>query len=281
MNRGLRRMLRGVWWVLTEWNVTDFSLLLVSTTCTASRLSLRKRKRRRSWLPRWERWSWSPCPWQIRRCPLAWSGRTISPALWTETCCPRLSSKLWFAAACPTSTAPWCGAGASPSMSRSFGTICRPTTMRPYWTWPGTSPTRPPSRLSWTCCGLCPTTSTMPPRVQAASRNSGTSWWPSPGGIQTSATAKDWTGTGRVLLSLLSLGFLFVTFPLLHMSFPQAGSYCPALSGPRGRLLEPHSHRGGLHVQRLLHQDSARLTGKQTQRLHSPLCLINSFSSFL
>lgn len=50
------------------------------------------------------------------------------------------------------------------------------------------------------------------------------------------------------------------------MSFLQAGSYCPALSGPRGRLLVPYSHCGGLHAKRLLHKDSAWLTGKQAQR---------------
>ena len=58
-----------------------------------------------------------------------------------------------------------------------------------------------------------------------------------------------------------------VTITFYCVLLPQACSYCPALSGPRGRLLEPHSHRGGLHAKRLLHQDSAWLTGKQAQRL--------------
>lgn len=49
------------------------------------------------------------------------------------------------------------------------------------------------------------------------------------------------------------------------MKFPQAGSYCPALSGPRGRFLEPHSHCGSLHAKRLLYQDPAWLTGEQDQ----------------
>ena len=54
---------------------------------------------------------------------------------------------------------------------------------------------------------------------------------------------------------------------LLHV-FPQAGCHCLALSGPRGRLLEPHSYRGSVHAKRLLHQDSAWLTGKQAEMIY-------------
>lgn len=52
------------------------------------------------------------------------------------------------------------------------------------------------------------------------------------------------------------------------MLFPQAGSNCLALSGSRGCLLEPHCHCGGLHAKRLLHQDTAWLSGKQAQSLY-------------
>lgn len=62
----------------------------------------------------------------------------------------------------------------------------------------------------------------------------------------------------------LSVSFIFFYF----MSFPQTGGYRSAVSGPRGCLLEPHSHRGGLHAQRLLHQDSAGLTGEHTRAPH-------------
>lgn len=61
---------------------------------------------------------------------------------------------------------------------------------------------------------------------------------------------------------------LSVSFIFYFMSFPQTGGYHSAVSGPRGRLLEPHSHRGGLHAQRLLHQDSAGLTGEHTRAPH-------------
>lgn len=59
--------------------------MLASMTCTASRPSPRRRKRRRSWSQRWGPWSWSPCPWRIRRFPSGSSGRTFCPAPWTET----------------------------------------------------------------------------------------------------------------------------------------------------------------------------------------------------
>lgn len=77
-------------------------------------------------------------------------------------------------------------------------------------------------------------------------------------------------GSGFFLILLLFL-YDFLTIHFYCMKFPQAGSYCPALSGPRGRLLEPHSHCGGLHAKRLLHQDPAWLTGKQAQRLDSSI----------
>lgn len=66
--------------------------------------------------------------------------------------------------------------------------------------------------------------------------------------------------------------FLFLRLVNIYfycVSFLQAGSYCFALSGPRGCLLEPYSHCGGLHAKRLLHENSAWLTGKQSQRLYS------------
>lgn len=74
-------------------------------------------------------------------------------------------------------------------------------------------------------------------------------------------------GTTSGILPFLSPLSGLVTITFHRVLPPQACSYCPALSGPRGRLLEPHSHRGGLHAKRLLHQDSAWLTGKQAQRL--------------
>lgn len=60
-----------------------------------------------------------------------------------------------------------------------------------------------------------------------------------------------------------SLSLLCVVIINIYcVPFPQAGSNCLALFRPRGCLLEPYSHRGGLHAKRLLHQDSAWLTGE-------------------